>query len=391
MRKKFFTILICGVMVLGLATGCKNDNKENNVSNKDNIEDKKVTISDVYNPYHGEDGGVALIRITETIDGEEKLNYYIADENGKLSSYNRKNTGDTISLNGYIIYNGYKNASHSSNYDGEIYDSKGKLVHTSSYNKQVFGDISENGNVIVLTTVDSLKGTSTKTELQDKDGNVIFSVNGTEDAEWLIDEIFFIKDDKGVNLIDASNKKNVHINIGYTNNLKASNGYIIVGQNIYDQNLNLISSTASASDVLNENYYLANDYDGAINKMADNTTIYSFKEGGVSQIFYYNDVYYVRSKTDFNYTLDKNFKYIAEPKKNLSGDLFLTSKGVVSNVEGYCILDEKLNCKTKIGYGSDTGRLTSSNGDYLYFTYKNNSYPNRIYNVKTESFMEFKK
>jgi len=403
MQKKLLNILLCGVLVIGL-TGCNTKQEEVKNSNNPYSKEEKKTIteiSSIRNYYHGE---IALVSVNEEEDGKEVTNLYIADEEGNLSFYGRSNTGEQTTLNGYLLYNPYTNVSSSLNANnGLIYDKNGRIIYQSSANR-MYGSISKEGNYIVLVKTDSLSGETYKTELLDQKGNVIFSVEGKQYAGWLVDEVFYITDEEGCNLIDAKTKKTIHVDNKYLleDRIKASNNYIVVGNEIYDRELNLMNKVkdSAISQVLNDEYYLSDEYIPAIYSIKDKSLVYSFDEGGLTRLFYYDGIYYVRSKTDYIYTLDENFNIVAEPEKSLSNDLLLTSEGVISNVKGYCIIDKNLECKTEIGYGSTIGTInwdnSDTNNEYVYFS-KDSSLPigmkfyNRVYNLKTKEWIEFKK
>lgn len=402
---KILWILLCGILLFSM-TGCGSKDDEASGGNgasqaEDNQQKQSVQISAVDQYY---DDGIALVRVVEEEDGENVTNYYIADENGNLSEYDRPDSMNNLfTMNGYLLYNSYTGTPDtSSSSDGEIYNNKGEIVYSSSLDCR-YGNISKKGNIIAMKTIDSLAGESYKTMLLDKDGNEIFSVDGNTYAGWLTDEIFYISDEEGYNLIDADTKKVVHVDKSYAigEDIKSSYGYIIVASKIYDTNLNLVydaEPNGGVSEVLNDDYYfVSNTSGGKICSLKDGREVYNFEEGGITKIYYYDGTYYVRSKTDYLYTLDKDFKIVAEPREEIASDLLLTSEGVISNLQGYCILDENLECKTEIGYGSEIGTInwdtSDINSEYIYLTKEddNGKKSVNVYNLKTKQYVEFKK
>ena len=248
---KILWILLCGILLFSM-TGCGSKDDEATGGNgasqaEDNQQKQSVQISAVEQYY---DDGIALVRVVEEEDGENVTNYYIADESGNLSEYDRPDSMNNLfTMNGYLLYNNYIGTPDtSSSSDGEIYNNKGEIVYSSSLDCR-YGNISKKGNIIAMKTIDSLAGESYKTMLLDKDGNEIFSVDGNTYAGWLTGEIFYISDEEGYNLIDADTKKVVHVDKSYAvgEDIKYSYGYIIVASKIYDTNLNLVYEFQASS------------------------------------------------------------------------------------------------------------------------------------------------
>ena len=146
---------------------------------------------------------------------------------------------------------------------------------------------------------------------------------------------------------------------------------------------------------LNDKYYLGEQ--GIVDLTGK--VVYDFSEGGYSQVCYYDGSYYVVSKTGFLYTMDDNFKRIAEPIKHSTSDLVLTTNGIVT-VEGGCgIIDKNLNKvqSIKLDEGERLNAEMSNEhlDQYIYINKKNSSgslsFPIKVYDVQNQKYINFYK
>lgn len=387
--KKVISILavvVLMVIMLFALTGCGiNGNKKVATPNNDeaNIQEESLNDSQAENREEIEyteieevfDSGYALLRKTTS---KEHIYYYV-DETGKEIRKNTIYTSSRISekyMNGYIIGNpNKKDDSYIEDYSGN------KLLEASSSSSTThitYGDVSKSGYVVMTKEEESLSGTTYKTTIEDMNGSVIYSVNGVAKSAWICDDIFYVGDvnprgngiyddieDKGAfDIVNAKTGKVQKVDLGQFAtgpNISVCKNYFRINNYILSTDLEKVYQTLTYMEKgLTDNYYLSSgnivDFSGNI--------VHSFEEdGGVKEIYYYDNTYYVVSNTGFLYTMNDSFEKISEPIK-FDDSLIFTTEGVVAKINGSVgILDKNLNIPVKI---DDKGDLNIEQSNKIY-------------------------
>ena len=379
-----------------------NDVGENNQNeSKDNSELTELEFEEIDQPYKD---GYAILRSDEKNSSGNTI-YYFVDSNGKLVYQEGiYNMSHHKFMNGYFIRNYYNNNNNASIIDLSTGETVLQGTTSVSATESVsYGDISKNGYVVAVRKTESLSGETYKTNIEDLNGNVIYSVD--KKVRYICptaDTFVFIDDDTGsVTLINAQTKKNVEVNYRYeyleNDEVYGFENYIAFNDFIVSVDLEKVyEKMPRMKNELNDQYYLSTegitDFTGKV--------VYDFTDGGFTKVFYYDGIYYVLSKNDFRYTLDENFNFVAQPDKFYSSFLFtLKSNGVLSTGSGIGIRDKDLNKVQGIDLDTDTEDVDDEmTGKYIDgFVYIRGVYNGRsgatdkVYNLETNEFITFHK
>ena len=264
-----------------------------------------------------------------------------------------------------------------------------------------------------MTQSSNLSGTSYKVDIEDLNGNSVYSYDkelSLEDCKYITGDLFrlnsiFVNARTGKTFEDDNGdipeiKGNAIDGKIYAKSLK--NQYII-SEDLEDV-FTFKDDAWATFDILgiiNDKYFYAktDDNNYGIYDMKKNL-VKDLTEGGISYIFENDDVYYVKSNTGYIYTLDSNFEYITEPIKN-TATLFPTEIGIIGFTDGKVyLLDKSLEFNKELSYISDFPARDINNdimeitgGRYTYylkdkFLYSDN---NIIYNLETEKAVEIYK
>ncbi len=398
MKKKILglgvVLILIGMLVLLTGCGDKTTNTNdsstiNTEQNNSNEQKEGISISEVVEPFAN---GYAIVKGT---DG----NKYVIDENGNVTY--------TINFDKYTFSNGYIIVDND-----YIIDATGKKILEEDDTKSYLA-ISKSGYVVVMTQSSSLSGVSNKVDIEDLNGNSVYSYDkelSLEDCKYITGDLFRLNS----TFINARTGKTFKDDNGDIPEIKGN----AVDGKIYAKSVNhqyIISedleevftdqqdmwSKFDILGIINDKYFYAKTDD-------NNYGIYDMKgklvkdltDGGISYIFENDDVYYVKSNTGYIYTLDSNFEYITEPIKNTS-TLLPTEKGIIGFIDSKVyLLDKTLEFNKELSYISDFSARdinndimkSTMNGFTYYlkdkFLYSDN---NIIYNLETEKAVEIYK
>lgn len=230
-----------------------------------------------------------------------------------------------------------------------IYDKTGKQIYQQN---GPISDISESGYFAGYKSETEFEGKKTTYMIMNPEGKVIASHIEDDGSHFtFIDEDVYSYTDKEdeYHFIDAKTGKEL-------SDLRGT----IVGKTLVGSDI-----VGGVLQVLNDEYYIGEfglGGDKEIYKVAEErTSVKEFGESGLKYIVYYNDVYYVYSKTGYLYTMDKSFNYIAEPVKvSINENFYLTTKGVlIEKDDKFIIIDEKLNEKESLPSNVNGKRIAS--------------------------------
>ncbi len=348
MKNKLLMILLCGVMVLGFATGCGNKATNNNDNQKSEYENKEqqtgIAITETISSF---ENGYAVVKGT---DGTS----YVIDENGN-STY-KLDSDKTKVVNGYII-----SSTGMGNY---VMDGKGKTIFEKEDNKE-YVSISKSGNLVVRTREQSLSGTNYKYSILDKNGKIIYADDSVSEYKYIAGDVYLY----GSILVNAKTGKtytfsdDVEVKGGLTNGylyfMGVSNKNYIISEDL-EKVYNLSTDFWSDFNILgiiNEKYI----YGKNTNSGNDTYAIYDMTgkivkdltEGGIQSIFEFDNVFYVKSNTGYIYTLDSEFNYIKDPVKDTSV-LIPTTKGILAFKDSKVyLLNKNLDFKDELSYISN--------------------------------------
>lgn len=366
MKRKIFSVLLIVTMLMGIMitlTGCgkqesdtsKESKKENNnkteyATEKDqDVSTDKEEGNGNSQPYKSTGDMQAISKVIcpfesgmAIVDSKDKQ--YVIDENGNVlfdftAQYKKfietqRSAKTTYGVESQItIKNGYVFCYNS------IYDKTGKQVYKQN---APINNISKSGYFSSSKSESQFEGTKTTFMIMNPEGKVVASHSQDEGKQFnFIDEDVYSYVDKEDSLlyVDAKTGKELP-------NIEGTIvGSTLVGKDIY----------SGVLQILNDKYYVAEYGVGnekAIYQVENGKGILAKElgESGLGYIVYYNDVYYVFSKTGYLYTMDKNFKNIIDPVKvNINENFYLTTKGVlIEKDDKYVIIDEKLNVKEEL-------------------------------------------
>lgn len=410
MKKKFLIlgIIVTFMVMLVALTGCGNEKETSNsnktVENEGSKQSEKIEFLHIKNSYSGE---YAILDSGKKDERTQEEIYYYVDSAGKVV-YERSiyNSEEEIFSNGYITVDPYRRDGTYNDNIGKshIIDPEGKSIKSGKSNV-AYSEVSKDGYILAVYEEDGLSGKTYNTKIESLQGKEIFSVEGKAEYKLITGNVFAIilKDESKVSnkviLIDAKSKEKYE----YDYNLFTILDNVVSGENyIYIDNKIIRTDLKKAYDNmpvmkqdLNDKYYLGEQ--GIVN--LEGKVVYDFSEGGYSQVYYYDGTYYVVSKTGFLYTMDDNFKRIAEPIKHSSLDLVLTTNGIAT-VEGGCgIIDKNLNkvqsIKLDEGESLNVEMSNEHLDQYIYIDKKNSSgslsFPIKVYDVKNQKYINFYK
>ncbi len=410
MKKRILVVGLITIFILILVTltGCGNK-KETSSSDKINENEgskqsKEIEFSHIESSYSG---GYAILDSGKKDEKTQEEIFYYVDSAGKVvderSIYN--NTEEIFS-NGYTTVNPYRRDGTYNDNIGKSYiiDAEGNSIK-SEKSSVAYSEVSKDGYVLAVYEEDGLSGKTYHTKIESLKGEEIFTVEGKAEYKLIIENIFavILKDERKVSnkviLIDAKSKEKYEYDYNlYTilDNVIGGKNYIYIDNKIISTDLKKVYDNMPVmKQDLNDKYYLGEQ--GIVN--LEGKVVYDFSEGGYSQVCYYDGAYYVVSKTGFLYTMDDNFKTIAEPIKHSTSDLVLTTNGVVT-VEGGCgIIDKNLNKvqSIKLDEGERLNAEMSNEhlDQYIYINKKNSSgslsFPIKVYDVQNQKYINFYK
>lgn len=297
MKRKILMFLICGGLVLGLATGCGSNKEEkqlnDNNSNNEQKQQESITVKEVK----------AVSENYAVVVGNDNLTYII-DKDGKNQGNIESSSSDKILINneGYITL-------RTSGKEQTIFDKTGKVIYEKETGLNYSFGVAENGylsrttskNGNIKSELIDIKGNSIKelTEYSSDNytyeyyGNNIFGLCkpnvGSTNKESNTEYLYNVKtgnikkiEKVNVNINDAvyhNEWKNIVKNVN-DNVLKVNNYYI---------NEDLIITNRDQI-LLNNKYY----YDSEKKAICDieGNSIKDLSEyGSISYIGYYNNVY----------------------------------------------------------------------------------------------------
>ena len=410
MKKKILSLGVIAILIIMLfaLTGCGNNNQDNEKLQNDNMSDNQgdnivseLEFKDIEQPYKD---GYAILWSNEKNSSGNPI-YYFVDSNGKVVyKEGIYNLSHHKFMNGYYIRNYYN-----SNIDASIIDLRtGKTVlsgtnSVSDTESVSYGDISENGYVVAVRKTNTLAGESYKTNIEDLDGNVIYSVDKKVRFVSPTADIFVLMDaiKDGVVLVNAKTKKSIEVNNVFTylesDEILSFESYIAFDDVIVSVDLEKVyEKVPRMVNELNDQYYLS---DKGITDFSGNV-VHEFKDGGFSKVFYYDGTYYVLSNNDFRYTLDESFNFVAQPDHFYKNSLFtLKSNGVLSTGNGIGIRDRELNKIQGVDLDIDTEDINDEMtckyiDEFVYISEVSNNRAGatkKVYNLKTDEFITFHK
>lgn len=417
MKKRFLVICLITILVsmLIVLTGCGNQSNEQNTEDSDkNVQSDiktqnennagvSITISKVISPFNDK---IAVVK--------SDSNYYVIDNNGKvLSDISQYVTSDTkIQTSGdYIVINPYDydlSSINISNGTSLVLDKNGKVILDKDKNA-AYGKISNSGFLSVRRVENGISGNTYKKNIEDVNGNIIKSsdINYGE-FKYIGGDIFFFNGDEGL-LFNAKTKAELKIPEIYNHYRYDFNPKYIIGKIIYDAELiidedlqksyNVSDKDIKIEGIIDEKYTICQkddvygiyDYNGNFVKEIQGN---KSQTGYVINVAEYNNNYYIKTNTNYFYSLDKDLNEIASPFE-ISGVLISTNIGIVShNSNNWVVLDEKgQESKTLFTFTKfqdldfdcmEENFETYMVGDYMYLK-------TGIYDLKNQSMLDITK
>lgn len=365
------------LITLFLLTGCgsnssssKSDDDEkvressSDKSNNKEEQTKKETIniSEVVCKF---EDGLAAVKANDDyiyiIDEEGNVKFKI-EQDLDVGSFAK----DTIKIaNSYVVIVKYD--SENEKYISYMYDSDGKLV--KSEENAIYSEVSKSGYFYVKRIEKSLAGETETMVIEELEGNVIQEAKLSDEQElfggyyeYVVNDVFINRDV----LVD--------LKTGKTQNFDSGTFYLgteVIGDLIVCNNtaypIDLSGSYSFSGKILSNDFYY--DYNGIYDLKTGNL-LKDLSDGGVSDIYYYDGVFYVYSETNYVYTMDTSFNYIKSPEERKSVKLLgVSSDGVVmqdySSASVIGLIDKNFSVTKKF----DTfGVPDEVVGDYLYFS-----------------------
>lgn len=370
--------------------------KTDSTNTEENSRKGIVDITAIIEPFR--EDGLGFFR------GSDGKDYLVNEEGYSLAEYEKGLFDDGVGnfINGY--FSGF---AHLSDVDKDfpshkqefylhpVYDKNYKLIFDE--NDNIISPVSKSGYMMTFEVVEQLSGITEKYKIVDMNGKTVCDLGEGwfKSAGYICDDIFYYIEEggKGVVLIDAAANKRLETQTKggvcsdslYAKSINGDselNNWIRIGNTYFKKDLsgkkvafdksNFIGSKMDEVPLTNNRFWHEKtiyDYEG--NPLKEIT------EGGVSEIYYYDGVYYVESENDYIYTLDSDFKYISSPRKAESGHLTcLTPLGVVL---GDRLVDKNLN-KIDLSIPTDSYKIYPdySWGNYVYYNDPDDASNSRI-------------
>ncbi len=340
MKKKILSILLIGILIIGL-TGCGNSkNKTTNDNVLENSTNENTNKGrEISKIYDFDLNGQSAVEFSD-------YSYTVIDTNGKEIYTGSKIEHIALLSNGYLTYNSYIDGYklHSVN-ESYVMDLTGKKVlESTDTNEKIkrYGAVSVSGYVVVYEEADGLNGKTYNYKIIDLKGNTIYD-GGEDKIFYLGGDYFCLNLNDGIygTLVNAKTKKTTELDLSaenvYMYYSNKDNFGILRAEEIktIDNNMNFGIEVSPIVLSYEDGYLISSDGNNIIDK--NGKVIRDLSEGGYKDITYNNKEFAVISETGYYYKVDTNNNYVVEPVKIETND-----SSVLINNDLYIIKGQEL-------------------------------------------------